>query len=565
MASSTLVDINGIDKCALLRALWERQMLDEDYRGRKVPDLTEEKIKAALTDDEGYVHMICGKFIKADLSEDVTDGAAFNAIAGDGAFEAVVKALRGPAAFESTFLSTFRRVEEYTEIRGDGTCYWRCLLIRMQGVIGGLPPLDFANGTSDEVFAVIDALRTDVAAFAEDMKRNHPDDWEDIKITTQQLFDESGFFMEAWLERLRKPVMQLQGRDRWADELVFALTPRMLARSGVDVDVRVKQWVVTNQQGRVLRVSNSPVVASAVVPVDLRYYTHENGDGYHYDLLPITSARDTNPVTSGGNQAAKSVVVDASDADSENGDRRGPAKRRRVNRLLHQLEDYTGPPHNFQPLMPSVDNRYTLRQRKSMIQENHRRTWPDGSYSIGRFSWGELNGPGTTYSAKGVKTEEGIYQDNFLHGPGKVYCQATGKLLFEGAWKRGCLVSGKQYCTGSGVLQYEGEFFGGDYVRLKRHGRGTIFYADGGKYFTGTFAHGDAHGEGEMYHPGGQIKLKGRFVKSCLSGKGEEFYESGRVKYRGDFRGGRYHGKGVEYDLDGRVVFEGEFHKGERV
>ena len=290
---STLVNVQGIDKCTLLRALWERQILCEDFRARKVPVLTGEKVKVALADDEGYVHFVCGKYIKVDFSQDLVDSVGYNAHAGAGVLESVVKGLMSDR--QGTFLSALQNAQQpvlhqlpgVTRVEADGLCYWRCILSYMATELRLSAEIDFAVAKCEEVYRTVDVLRSNTADFVERLRSDHPEEWSHIAVTAQGLLDERGETLAEWLLRMRTPVKDLEGSDRWADELVFAVTPRMLGSLGFDVDIRVKHWVTTDLHGRVVRFVNSQLSDSpSSIVINLRYYLHDNGDGYHYDLLP---------------------------------------------------------------------------------------------------------------------------------------------------------------------------------------------------------------------------------------------------------------------------------------
>lgn len=326
-----MVNIEGLDKLELLRVLWERQEPCPEYRGRDIPVLTDEKASAALADEGGYVHFVCGKYIKIDFSKGDVDGALYDEYAGNGSLEMVVKNMRlriRRNGFQSTLLDAVqqslsvavRLSRGYTPIRSDGACYWRCILESTREVLGISPSVNFTDGTGVDVIMAINRIRVDTASYVMHLREKEPDEWNHISVTAQLLLEERGELLEEWLARMRTPLEQLSGRDRWADELVFAVTPRMLRMLDVDVDVRVKQWVTTDQYGRVIREIDVALPAStSAVVINLRYYIHENGDGYHYDLLENDAGVVPIPVPSRPANVASDIPVanDTSDTESE--------------------------------------------------------------------------------------------------------------------------------------------------------------------------------------------------------------------------------------------------------
>jgi len=60
------MDISGIDKMKLLRALWEHQVVAGYFGGAAGPSFDETEAKKAVVAE--YIDYFCGRPIKADLS-----------------------------------------------------------------------------------------------------------------------------------------------------------------------------------------------------------------------------------------------------------------------------------------------------------------------------------------------------------------------------------------------------------------------------------------------------------------------------------------------------------------
>lgn len=285
-----LVNIQGKNKVVLLIKLWENQVVADDFRGR-VKQLTPEMALEALS--EGYVYFVCGKFIKVDFSKDLVDSTDYNAHAGPNALENVVKSMEGNK--RENFLTGMKGIKRPATsdevpgvkvVRGDGLCYWRCILITMRNEFQLPDNIDFGTDESNDIYEYVDMLRTHTADFVDALRSDDSDEWKDVNVTAQGLLEERNETLDIWLERLHTPIKNLEGKTRWADELVFSVTPRMLKSLDFDVDIRVKQWITTNQKGEITNSIDAelPNSASPIV-INLRYYVHENGEGYHYDLI----------------------------------------------------------------------------------------------------------------------------------------------------------------------------------------------------------------------------------------------------------------------------------------
>jgi hypothetical protein len=183
------------------------------------------------------------------------------------------------------------------------------------------------------------------------------------------------------------------------------------------------------------------------------------------------------------NLSLRRVREEDSDTESDEG---------RVRKSICTLKD------RCESVLSDREKRYSFRERKPMIVDGHRQMWPDGSYTIGSFSWGKPHGQCITYNSKGVKIEEGNFRDGLLHGSGKTFF-ANGNLEHDGTWDNGDFVSGVEHSY-KGVLMYKGSFKegrrSGDYVW---HGYGEWYYDDGGLYYKGRFENGKATDDGIFY------------------------------------------------------------------
>lgn len=93
---SATVDISGIDKIELLRALHAHQQSAAffSFSGVRQPPFDAQMAATAIAD--GYIGYFCGKAIKTDLSEDVVDSSLYDrdAPGGKGAFSKIVDELK---------------------------------------------------------------------------------------------------------------------------------------------------------------------------------------------------------------------------------------------------------------------------------------------------------------------------------------------------------------------------------------------------------------------------------------------------------------------------------------
>lgn len=84
------VNISGLDKVSLLRALWRRQ-IQQGFNHHANLEFNEAMAIIAV---RGYIAYFCGKGIKTDLSKDTADPYLYDRDAGEYAFECVVEGER---------------------------------------------------------------------------------------------------------------------------------------------------------------------------------------------------------------------------------------------------------------------------------------------------------------------------------------------------------------------------------------------------------------------------------------------------------------------------------------
>lgn len=88
------VDIQGVDKIALLRSLWTNQVTASFFGSGLLPApaFSDEDATKALT--RGYIDYFCGRAIKLDLTKDKVDPWAYDRDAGMGTLAKIVAGLR---------------------------------------------------------------------------------------------------------------------------------------------------------------------------------------------------------------------------------------------------------------------------------------------------------------------------------------------------------------------------------------------------------------------------------------------------------------------------------------
>ncbi len=91
---SQTVDISGIDKVQLLRALWEKSLPASFFNSGLVPPPQFDETKAREL-DSWKIDYFCGRCIKSNLSENSVDPRLYDRDIYSGAFAEVVAKLRG--------------------------------------------------------------------------------------------------------------------------------------------------------------------------------------------------------------------------------------------------------------------------------------------------------------------------------------------------------------------------------------------------------------------------------------------------------------------------------------
>jgi hypothetical protein len=89
-----MVDISGVDKLQLLKALWSSQKTASFFTNipSMAPAFDESAASAAIA--RGHIDYFSGRAIKADLSGDVAQPYLYDRDAGPGAMQRIVMQLR---------------------------------------------------------------------------------------------------------------------------------------------------------------------------------------------------------------------------------------------------------------------------------------------------------------------------------------------------------------------------------------------------------------------------------------------------------------------------------------
>lgn len=83
------VDISGIDKIELLKAMWDKAPV-APYFGNHRPPFSYPQAKIVIS---GFIDYFCGRAIKMNLSKQQVDPQGYNDEVGSGKFEEIVKEL----------------------------------------------------------------------------------------------------------------------------------------------------------------------------------------------------------------------------------------------------------------------------------------------------------------------------------------------------------------------------------------------------------------------------------------------------------------------------------------
>jgi hypothetical protein len=91
--TSNKINISGIDKISLLRALWENQKIAAFFTNfpKLAPSFDEDEAKEAVKD---YIDYFRGRAIKANISGDEMDSFCYDRDAGNGTALKVVSSLK---------------------------------------------------------------------------------------------------------------------------------------------------------------------------------------------------------------------------------------------------------------------------------------------------------------------------------------------------------------------------------------------------------------------------------------------------------------------------------------
>lgn len=92
--NESIIDIAGLNKVELLRALWDGQVVARFFEGRNIPHPIWDSVVATEAVDRGYIDYFQGRCIKTNLSGDTVDATKYDDDAGVGAMARIVRALR---------------------------------------------------------------------------------------------------------------------------------------------------------------------------------------------------------------------------------------------------------------------------------------------------------------------------------------------------------------------------------------------------------------------------------------------------------------------------------------
>jgi hypothetical protein len=158
------------------------------------------------------------------------------------------------------------------ESRGDGRCFYRCILHVMHEHFGW-SNLDFLQSEEPDVLRIIDRFR---AGYAKTLAFISQDDKSDMWIKIQDTLstNDPPTDVVEWQQRMNTPASALVGRARWADDLAVALTPIVFAL--MDSHIKLHIYPLNGQGSSKTITSGVDVDAATVIEL---YY-----DGQHYDI-----------------------------------------------------------------------------------------------------------------------------------------------------------------------------------------------------------------------------------------------------------------------------------------
>ena len=192
--------------------------------------------------------------------------------------------------------------------------------------------------------------------------------------------------------------------------------------------------------------------------------------------------------------------------------------------------------------------------------------FPNGAWYEGEFREGIRYGSGTEYSARGIPSRSGYWNDwQFSSvsvplgdtGPRAVGTVTKAVSADEKSTLPPCnpnvAVASWTNCQGTRTwstgAKYVGEFKAG-----KPHGQGTGTSANGNKY-SGEHRDGKPHGQGTGIFANGN-KYSGEHRDGKPHGQGTGIFTDG-TRYIGEHRDGRRNGRGIFLHVDGRPPQEG--------
>lgn len=91
---SEKIDISGLDKRKILRALWENSKPASfyDFLPHLIPKFDENVVESSI--EYGYIDYFCGRLIKTDFSGDTLRPDNYDHTYGDGKMKEIIENLR---------------------------------------------------------------------------------------------------------------------------------------------------------------------------------------------------------------------------------------------------------------------------------------------------------------------------------------------------------------------------------------------------------------------------------------------------------------------------------------
>jgi TPR repeat protein len=168
------------------------------------------------------------------------------------------------------------------KVKADGFSYYRCVLESMRHQLQMCKDLNFIEGNGDAEITAIDMLRRNHVEFLDHLRQTEDSEWKVVKVVAEKMIPGQALdsTLEAWKTLMLTPAFELQQegrREKVVDELVFAITPRLFAAMGFNIDLRIGHWVGASMPSRADDVT--------VKTIELNYRMDANREGYHYDLI----------------------------------------------------------------------------------------------------------------------------------------------------------------------------------------------------------------------------------------------------------------------------------------